>query len=446
MSSNQFSLLKDRRFLPMFITQACGCFNDNLLKGALIMLFTFKLSLFSTSLSSEMLVALAPALFVFPRLIFSSLAGQIADKYNKARVAIVVKAAELLIISISVYGFYYHSLDVLLISLTLMGIHATFFGPVKYSILPEHLEKKELITANSLVEGATFLTILVGTLLGGLAVDGIGSILFIMFFVGIIGFLASLYILPSTHVDPEIKINWNIIQETYLLIKGVTVKRQIFRTMLGISWFWFLGACILTLTPPLTKNILACDVSVANLFMATFSIAVAFGSGLCNRIFATEISTKYLFITLLGISIAGIDLYFASNYIGRMKIDHLRDVFKFLGTKNSWRIMFDLFVMSCCLGIYAVPLYASIQHYSAPAFRSRIVAACNLIDSTFMIGSSLFIMAMSTLGFSVTNILLIVFIMNIFVSIYIYRILPVSETIHRKLTKKIWDLIFGAAG
>lgn len=441
MATSQLYLFKDRRFLPMLITQACGCFNDNLLKSALIMLITYK-SKDYTDMAPQLLISLANAIFIFPFIIFAGIAGQISDKFDKAKIIKIIKLIEIAIVGISIYGFAQNSLNILFVSIALMGVHSAFFGPIKYSILPEHLKREELISGNGYIEATTFITILLGTLLGGLAVSGVYVILVLMSLIALLGWLSSLYILPSTNLSSDLKLNWNFLKESWDIVKYSTSKKQVFLSILGISWFWFIGAAFMSQIPTLTRDVFASDKNVANLFLGVFSIGVGFGSFLCNRIFGREISTKYVFISALGISVFGIDLFFASRISAvDYQLDELRSIIMFISKKHNWRILVDLFFIAALAGLYIVPLFAVMQYFSAPAFRSRVIAANNVVNAVFMIASHLLITVLFNVGCSVTTIIFVICLLNIVVALYIYKLLPESEIIPEPVLRKIIKFI-----
>ncbi len=442
MSSSQMYLFSDRRFSPMLITQSCGCFNDNLLKNAVIMLITYKAA-FSSTLAPQLLIVLANMIFTLPYIILAGLAGQIADKFDKAKVVQIVKAAEILIVSISIYGFYNNDLVVLYVCIGLMGIHSTFFGPIKYSILPEHLKREELIAANGYIEATTFITILLGTLLGGFAVNGVTGVLIMMLVIAIGGFVSSLYILPSTMISPEIRINPNLFQEIWSTLKYSTSKKQVFLAIMGISWFWFVGAAFMAQIPTLTRDVFWSDQNVANLFLAIFSIGVGIGSFLCNRIFGHEIQTKYVFLSSILLSVFGIDLFFASRIseVG-YHTEELRTLSMFLSKLHNWRILVDLFLIAVLAGLYIVPLYALMQCFSSPAYRSRVIAANNVINAFFMVASNLLISILFNAGSSVTTIIFIICFLNIVVSVFIYHMIPENQIIPEPVMRRIFKFLF----
>jgi acyl-[acyl-carrier-protein]-phospholipid O-acyltransferase/long-chain-fatty-acid--[acyl-carrier-protein] ligase len=443
MASGQMYLFSDRRFSPMLITQACGCFNDNLLKNSVLMLITYKTAFFNTSLPSPLLIALANMIFMLPYIIFAGLAGQIADKFDKARIVQIVKATEIFIVALSIYGFLQNDLILLMVCIGLMGIHSTFFGPIKYSILPEHLKRDELISANGYVEATTFITILIGTQLGVFAVNGVTVVLVIMFLIAIGGFVSSLYILPSTTISSEIKLNKNLFQESWEILKYSASKKQVFLAIMGISWFWFVGAAFLAQIPVLTKDVFWADQYVANLFFATFTIGVCIGSFLCSRIFGNEIQTKYVFLSSILLSVFGIDLFFASR-ISEVTFhsEELRTLSMFLSKVHNWRILVDLFLIAVLAGLYIVPLYALMQCFSSPAYRSRVIAANNIINAIFMVASNILITVLVIAGSSVTTIIFIVCFLNIVVSFFIYHMIPENQIIPEPLLRKMFKFTF----
>lgn len=444
-SSDKLYLLKDRRFLPMFITQFLGCFNDNLLKNSLVMIITYKATLHS-NIPKELLILLANAVFIIPYIIFAGLAGQIADKFDKALIVKIIKLIEILFVCISIYGFWDNNLYVLFAAITLMGIHSTFFGPIKYSILPEHLRKEELLEANGLIEAGTFLSILIGTQFGGYAVGGVNAVLILMMLVAVGGFISSLYVLPSIHVNSDLKLNWNLFQETINITKYALNKKQVFLSILGISWFWFISAAFMTQIPSLTRHVFGADVTVANLFFAVFSIGVGCGSLVCNKLFRNEITTRYVSLAAIMISIFGIDLFFASRISSvSFEPEQLKSAMSFLSKKHNWRILVDLFFIAFFGGLYIVPLYAVVQYFSSIQHRSRVIAANNVFNALFMITSNLMLILFFKLGLSVTSIILIISLLNIAVAIYIYNLLPENELFPEPVLRRILKFVFDYA-
>ncbi|RTK92185.1 MAG: acyl-[ACP]--phospholipid O-acyltransferase [Rickettsiales bacterium] len=442
MASNQLYLFKDKRFLPIFLVQFCGCLNDSILKNALIILITFKLA---NDLDTPvyLLIMLANIIFILPFVLFASLAGQVADRYERTVIVKIIKAAEIGIILLSAYGFYITSLPVLFFCLALMGIHSTFFGPIKYSVLPDQMHKDELLGANGYIEAGTFLSILFGTMLGGFYNFNNNLILILIFSIAIIGFISAFYMPKSNNSNDQIKIKFNLIKENIKMVKYASSKKQVYLAILGISWFWFIGAAIMAQIPSLTRDILKADENVANLFLATFSIGVGVGSFWCNKIFANKITTKYVFLAALGISVFGADLYFASKIAASSyEPEQLKTVWQFLQKKHYWRILVDLFLLAAIGGLYVVPLFAVMQYFSSPIYRSRIIATNNLINSFFMAGSTAILSLLFYMDFSIPSVILVVSLLNMVIAIYIYQLIPNSHIIPRRVWKMIFKCFF----
>jgi len=446
MDSNKLYLFKDRRFLPNFIVQLCGCLNDNILKNALVILITYGVA-GSLSKYNNLLVLFTNAIFVLPFIVFASIAGQIADKYERSTLIKIIKIFEIAIIALAIYGFFTANILVLLCSICLMGIHSTFFGPIKYSVLPDHLSKDELLGANGFVEAGTFISIFIGTIIGSYYTISNNFIIYSLIIIAGIGFIVSLTSPKSGNANRDIKINFNIIGESLKLIKYVQAKKQIYLAILGISWFWFIGAAIISQIPLLAKVTFKADENVANLFLAVFSLGVGVGSFLCSKIFEDEITVKYLFISALGISIFGIDLFFASRISSvNYEPTQLKSILVFLSKRHNWRIVIDLFFLAAIGGLYIVPLFAILQHYANPAHRSRIIAVNNLINSVFMVGSTIILSLLFYLNFSIPWIILFISLANVIVTIYIYRLIPEVKIIPfpvlRKLLQFYFDLMY----
>lgn len=444
MISNQTYLFKDRRFLPIFLVQFFGCLNDSILKNALIILVTYKIS-HELSYSAYLLVMLANIIFIAPFLIFASLAGQIADKYERAHIVKIIKFAELGIISLSTYGFYHTDLLILFSCIGLMGVHSAFFGPIKYSVLPDHMNKDELLGANGLIEAGTFFSILLGTMLGNFYNFSSELVIIIALMASVVGLVSSFFMPKSNNSTPEIKINFNIWQETSNMMRYALAKNNIYLSILGISWFWFIGVAFIAQIPALAKNTLIADENVANLFLAVFSIGVSVGSFLCNKIFQSKITTKYVFLASIGITLCGIDLYFATNIASaRYEADALRTIWQFLSHNHCWRILIDLFLLSAIAGIYVVPLFAVMQYFTVPSYRSRVVSTNNFINALFMVASTAFLSLLFAFGCSIPAAILVISLLNLIISGYIYYLLPESRIIPLIVWRKLFKLILGS--
>jgi len=442
MKPNQLYLFKDKRFMPMFIVQFCGCLNDSILKNALIILITFKLS-DSSSLPPYILVMLANIALVAPFLIFASLAGQLADRYERSTIVQIIKFIEIAIVMLSAYGFYHTNLNILFTCIVLMGIHSTFFGPIKYSVLPDKLKKDELLGANGYLEAGTFLSILMGTMIGGFYNSGGIYIIAFSLIVAVIGFVASLLMPRSNNFNPDVKIGLNLFKDNIAIVKHSASRTPVYLAILGISWFWFIGAAIMAQIPSLTKETLGADENVANLFLAAFSIGVGVGSFWCGKIFANQITTKYVFLAAIGITICGVDLFFASRIAAVTdEPENLKTVFDFLSKLHYWRILIDLFLLAVVGGLYVVPLFAVMQYFSSPAYRSRVIAANNFMNAVFMAGSTVILSLLFYMGFSIPAVILIVSMLNLVVAYHIYQYIPETRVAPVKLLQAIAKIIF----
>lgn len=442
METDQLYLFRDKRFLPLFITQFCGCFNDNLLKNALTILITYKLA-GQTFLPAALMILMANAVFISPFILFAGIAGQLADKFERSKLVKIIKIAELGIVLLAMYGFYHTNLIVLYTCLGLMGIHSTFFGPLKYSIIPDHLAKDEILGGNGFVEAGTFVSILIGTILGGLYTAGADFVLYFMLLTSATGIISSWFLPESGNAKPELEINTNIFEETCNILKYSYHKKPIFLSILGISWFWFIGAALLSQIPSLTKDTFGADENVANLFLATFSIGVGVGSFWCNKLFENEITTKYVFTAAIGVSLFGLDLFFASGISAvRQEPEQLKSITVFLSKLHNWRILVDLFFLSALSGLYVVPLFAVMQYFSSSAYRSRVIAANNLVNSIFMIASTVMLSILFALEFKVQTAILTVSVLNLVVAIYIYHLLPEIKIVPEPIVRWFFRFVF----
>ena len=429
MAHTQFSLLGVRRFLPLFITQALGAFNDNAFKNALVILITYDLAA-RTGIDGKTFITIAAGLFIAPFFLFSATAGQLADKYDKARLIRIIKLCEIGLMVLAAIGFYVENVYWLFTVLFLMATQSTFFGPLKYSILPQHLEQDELVGGNALIETATFLAILLGTLFGGLLVlSDAGSIVVSGSLIALaaFGYVTSLRIPDAAPPSPDLKINRNPLTETIRIIRHAAGKRDVFLSILGISWFWFVGLVFLTQFPNYAKETLNADEQVANLFIATFSVGIGIGSLLCNKLLKGEISAKYVPLASIAITFFSIDLVFASNNAAG-GAGTLVGVGEFLGHPANWRLLADMVLIAMCGGLYVVPLFAIVQSRSDAEHRSRTIASNNVINALFMVTATVAMVAMLQFGFSIPGIFLVVAIANAGVAVYICKLLP-DETV-----------------
>lgn len=408
------ALLATRRFLPLFLTQFLGAFNDNVFKNALVMFVTYKVAS-SEAGNAQVLVVMAGALFILPYFLFSATAGQVADKYDRAFLARVTKVWETIIVAIAAMGFYMGNALFLLLVLFCLGVQATFFGPIKYALLPQHLREEELLSGNAYIEAGTFLAILLGTICGGLLImseQGTHLIALAMISCALGGYMASRHIPTAPAPMPALKLNWNIATETWKMVKRDYASRRVFASILGISWFWLVGATFLSQFPAYAKNYAHADETVVTLFLTVFSVGIGIGSFLCNWLLQGEIKTTYVAWAALGISLFTLDLYVASAVLTPLGDGRLMTAAQFLGGMVQWRILCDMLMIAVCGGIYIVPLYAVMQHDSEPEYRARTIASNNVINAAFMVAAALLTVAMLAMQRTIPDIFLSLGIAN----------------------------------
>jgi hypothetical protein len=414
-----------RGFWPFFYTQFCGAFNDNVFKNAIGILIAYKAYSIG-GISPEQMVSLSGGIFILPFFLFSAIAGQMADKYSKPKLIRFVKALEIAIMIMGMIGFIHENLTLLLVALFLMGLHSTLFGPVKYSILPHLLQSDELITGNAYVETGTFIAILLGSILGVQLITMQGGALITgtaVIVIAVIGFLVSLSIKHIAPVIPELKINLNPLT-TSIEIMGITRRvDSIFNSILGISWFWFIGIALLSIIPVYCKDFLHARESVVTLFLALFSVGIGVGSMLCERLSFKRTELGLVPIGSFGLSLFTFDLFLAGQPMA-ISSGELMTVADFLSTHYGIRISLDVFLLSVSGGFFTVPLYTFIQQRSQKEIRSRVIAGNNISNAFFMVVSSLFLAALYHYKYSYPQIFLIFSIMNALVAIYIYTIIP----------------------
>ncbi|PHS14993.1 MAG: glycerol acyltransferase [Kangiella sp.] len=432
---NQFALLKERRFLPFFLTQTLGALNDNVFKNALVIMIGFQ-SVSAFGMNNKLLVTAAAIVFILPFLLFSATSGQIAEKFEKSRSIRFVKIAEIFIMALATLGLYLNNFELLIGVLFLMGTQSTIFGPIKYGLLPQHLEEDELVGGNGLIESSTFLAILIGTIVGGALGELGDSALWLsgtLLIFSILGYWISRSIPHTPAVAPTLKINWNLYSETITNLRFLGTNKVVFLAVLGISWFWFYGAVFLAQIISYTQYTLAGTGSVAILVLATFSIGIAIGSILCEKLSGGRIEIGLVPIGAIGLSVFAIDLYFANTSSG---LQATYNWVEFLNISGSLHVLIDFICIGIFGGIFTVPLYALLQQRSEKEFLSRIIASNNIMNALFMVVSGLFAMILLAFDFSIPEIFLVTGIINIFVAIYVFSKAP--EFITRFIT---WCLI-----
>jgi len=421
---NQFYLLGKKRFGPFFLTQFFGAFNDNVFKNALFILIAFQSS-FAGSNNSNNIINLAAILFILPFFLFSATAGQIADRFEKSKLIRRIKIAEIAIMLLASIGFYFKHIPLLLVALFLMGAQSSLFGPIKYSIIPQHLKKEELIGGNALVESGTFIAILLGTMLGGILI-GISSnskmlVPYTILTLSCLGYVSSRNI-PTAHAaDPNLKFQWNPLIETFHNLRSLRENRTVFNSVLGISWFWFLGATYITQLPNFTRLSLGANEQVVTFLLALFCIGIGAGSLLCERLSNRTVELGLVPIGSIGLTIFGADMFFATNTYASSNLIGFQE---FVLIQSNWRLISDIFLLGLFGGIYIVPLYALIQTRSNPKRRARIIAGNNILNAIFIVSSSLYAIFLLNAGLTIPQLFFVAALLNAVVAIYIYSLIP----------------------
>lgn len=420
---NQFALLKQRRFAPFFWTQFSGAANDNLFKFAFTVMVTYQLRI--DWLPPAMAGLVIGALFILPFLLFSATSGQLTDKYDKTIMIRLVKNLEIAIMLLAAYGFYNDKAAVLLGCTFLMGLHSTLFGPVKFALLPQVLDERELTGGNGMVEMGTFVAILLGNVVGGLivAIPEVGrqDVAIACVLLAIVGRAVAQFIPAAPATDPALKVNINPVSETWRNLRLAHQNIVVFRSLLGISWMWFFGAVFLSQFPSFAKEVLHGNEQVASLLLVVFSVGIGIGSLLCEVLSRRHVEMGLVPLGAIGMSVFAIDLYFASR--GLPPVAGLT-LGQFLAASAHWRVMADLALLSLFAGLYSVPMYALIQLRSQRTHRARIIAANNILNALFMIASSVIAGALLKLGMTIPQIFLLVGVANAAVAFYIFMLVP----------------------
>ncbi|SDC95234.1 1-acyl-sn-glycerol-3-phosphate acyltransferases [Variovorax sp. CF079] len=421
--ANQFALLGQRRFGPFFWTQFAGAANDNLFKFAFTVMVTYQLQL--GWMPPAMAGLAIGALFILPFLLFSATAGQLTDKYDKTKMIRFVKNLEIAIMAVAAWGFMRADAVVLLGCVFLMGLHSTLFGPVKFAYLPQVLDARELTGGNGMVEMGTFVAILLGQVAGGLLVAlpqvGHTTVAVACVLLALTGRAVAQAIPPAPATDPGLVINWNPFSETWRNLKLAHGNLVVFRSLLGISWMWFFGAVFLSQFPSFAKEVLHGNEQVASLLLVVFSVGIGIGSLLCETLSRRQVEIGLVPLGAIGMSVFAIDLYFASRALPPAAEMGLG---AFMAQPVHWRVMADLGLLSLFAGLYSVPMYALIQLRSQPTHRARIIAANNILNALFMIGSAVIAGALLKAGFTIPQIFLFTGIANAVVAFYIFMLVP----------------------
>ena len=406
--TGSFALMKQRRFLPLFATQFLNAFNDNFYKMAMVILVTF--TIYKDPETEAWFNALAGGLFILPFFLFSALAGQLADSSDKARMIRIIKTAEIAIMLVGAAGIWLHNVPLMLLALFSMGVHSTFFGPIKYAILPQHLEEDEVLAGTGWVEAGTYIAILGGTIVGGLTPPHFAMIGIVI--VALIGrFTATL--VPAAPPEKEAEnliIDHNILRSSWQIVNSTMHIPRLFLAIVSISFFWAIGAILAAQFPPLVKNALGADNTVATLFTAIFSVGVAIGSIVVNRLLKGQVSARYSPGSVIVMGLFVLDLWWSVK--GWKHIDgSLMDWREFLSLTAGDRIIVDLLGIAIAGGMFVVPLYAFLTTTVAKSQTARTVAANNIVNSGFMVAATLLLSVLIGFGLTIDDTLLMVAVM-----------------------------------
>jgi 1-acyl-sn-glycerol-3-phosphate acyltransferase len=433
--SGQFGLLRERRFAPFFWTQFLGAANDNLFKFSFTLLATYHASQWGAGNPQTVGFAIG-ALFIVPFLLLSATSGQLADKLDKARLMRFVKSLEIAIMALAAYGFLARIAWPLYAAVLLMGVHSTLFGPAKYAYLPQHLREEELTGGNGMVEMGTFVAILVGTIVGGVLAkastlspalsEGRGGsdawpVAVVCMTLAIAGRIVASFIPASPSSQPDLRINWNPVSETWRNLKLAAKQRAVFNSLLGISWLWFFGSILLTSFAPFARGVLGGDENVVTLLLTIFSLGIGLGSIACERLSGRKVEIGLVPFGSIGMTLFALDLWLASRGLhatGETPIG------AFVHETAHWRVMADLFLLALFGGFYSVPLYALIQARAEPSHRARIIAANNIMYALFMVAASLMAMALLSAGLTIPQLFGVLAVMNALVAAHIYTLVP----------------------
>jgi len=402
---NVSHLLRARRFLPLFGTQFLGAFNDSLFKQAVVLFVTYQL--YSNPAKEFQFSAIAQGLFILPFFLFSALSGQLADDHDKARLIRIIKAAEIGIMLVGGAGIMLASIPLMLIAVAAMGVHSTFFGPIKYAILPQHLQKDEVLGGTGLVEAGTYVAILLGTILAGVLASrpqaAAGAVLVFAF----LGYLSGRQVPPAPPAAERLPITWHIVHASIQLVSATMHIRRLFLAILAISFFWTIGAVLIIIFPPLVKNVLGADEQVASLFIAIFSIGIAIGSVAINRMLKSEVSARFAPASVIAMGVFVLLLHFVALTWSKNGPD-LTTLGNFLFNPMAWPMIFCLLGVAITGGMFVVPLYAFLTTTVPKSETSRTVAANNIVNSGAMVIGSVVAIALNLAGVGPTRQLLLV--------------------------------------
>lgn len=399
-------LLGQRRFLPIFATQFLGAFNDNLFKTAMVLFATYQV--YSDPKAETQFNAIASALFILPFFLLSALSGQLADTRDKAKIVRIVKTAEIFIMLVGAAGLLLPSIPLMLGAVLAMGVHSSFFGPIKYAILPQHLEPDEVLGGTGLVEAGTYIAILAGTITAGFVTNDPEIAAALVLIVAVLGWFAGRAIPPAPPVHAETGIDWHILRASIRLVSGTMHIPRLFLAICSISFFWTIGAVLIIEFPPLVKNVLTADEQVASLFLAVFSVGVAVGSVVVNRLLKTEVSARYSPMSVIAMAGCVLGVYAVAKSWEGDAPGSLYTLAEFVQHPSAVALLLALFGVAVTGGMFVVPLYAFLTTTVEKDQTARTVAANNIVNSGSMVAGSLLAFGLSAVGISAVDQLILV--------------------------------------
>ncbi|PZT84777.1 MAG: MFS transporter [Citromicrobium sp.] len=415
-------LLRTRRFLPLFVTQLFNAFNDNLYKTTMVLFVVY--AVYNDESTEATFSGLASGLFILPFFILSALAGQLADMRDKARIIRTVKACEIGLMVIGAAGLYLawkgigvHTLAIplLLLALLLTGVQSTFLGPIKYAILPQHLEKDELLAGTGLVEAGTYIAILAGTILAGfIAVEHTGWAAIGIIVISIIGYFVSRQVPPAPPMGEIEKLDWHLLRASVKLVRDTMHNREVYYAILAISFFWTIGAVLFIQFPPLAKNTIMASPEVASLFLVVFSVGVAIGSVAVNALLKGMVSARYSPVSVIVMGLFVVAFYVVAKMWEADQPTDLLSVSEFIAWPMAAVLLLCLLGISVAGGMFVVPLYAFLTTRVSPDKASRTIAANNIVNSGAMVGGSLLAMGLSAADVPITEQILLCAAMCLF--------------------------------
>ncbi len=426
MMKDNETLMTSRRFAPMFFTQFFGALNDNVFKQALLLVITYGLLSQQSSGGISTLNNLAAMLFILPYFLFSASAGQIADKFERASLVRGIKVLEIIIMLIGTAGFMLGHLWLLMIALFLMGTHSTFFGPIKYAILPEILKPNELMSGNALFQSGTSMAILLGMIISGTVISvSAGNLMWISLTVlgiAVVGFICSLFVLKQKIAAPELNIDWNFIKTSTQTIQYVRRLPLVFTILLGNSWYWFYGATYITQIPQMTQQNLHASENVVSLLLTFFSVGIGIGSLLCRKIGGSAVNMRMVPFGAMGLTLFALYLAVVLHFIPQATGELLSLGQFFNGGWLYYQVMIAIILLGISGGFYIVPLYAMMQAYSPQSHRARVVAANNILNAVFMVSSAIFsIVLLSVLEIKIEILFSITGVLSALFSVWLLR-------------------------